>query len=460
MNEDFYKKIVEKENKGKKTKKTAATPNGNPFDGYGRPFSDNGGMSEFYYHDNPANNVGPYTGPTDYSINNVAPYHPPADEENPAQNVGPYNPPRVETPTTDGDYDEDDLPANAGEGDTDNDSDNVRQAYSKWDETNEWFDGTSTTIYTRIIEAQNLKMAAEQVEDYDLLTQIDAQIDTLSKVAAEFDESNLYEFVSTLPGGTVALDYQPLEGGLVGIGEDDDSFLYKEASKIIGEVKDYDWYAFEDEGARQFVASKEKNNPGVLEHEVLTREAAVDYARDHTTLLINPIQRATIIDSFVNNVERYRRGNMQHRERTAKKKEAEVQKVATSVPEPNKFEFPGQSKPVEAALDESGNLTIGEDDGSSWYKEASAVKKASSEDWPTFTTLGAKKWAYAQFEDNPGIVDHKDLVLRAAKEYAENKTSLVFDGELREDIIDAFVSSVNYIREASTSAPDDGEETD
>src|SRR4051812_38743980 len=140
-----------------------------PFDGYGRPFSDDPlGMSQSYDHDNPANNVGPYSGPSSYSINTVAPYAPPhQDEENPGQNVGPYSPPR----------DDEMNPGSPEEPDS-----AVKKAYRAWS-ARQWFDGTSTSIYERSIEAERLRREARVAGDFVLEDELTEQVQILNKTA-------------------------------------------------------------------------------------------------------------------------------------------------------------------------------------------------------------------------------------------------------------------------------------
>lgn len=446
-NEDLTYEIQETE--GEVLAKEAAMDS--PFDGYGRPFSDDPlGMSDAYNHDNPANNVGPYSGPNSYSINTVAPYAPPhQDEENPAQNVGPYRPPATMPETTDGDFDEDDLPANVGKGDTDND---LRHAYKAWTEK-QWFDGTSSSIYDRAIEAEHLRRTARMAGDFVIEDELQEQIEVLNKTAAEYDDSVLHEALENVPGGTVALEYDDLvDGGLVDV----TSFLSVGAHKIAKEAADYDWDAFKNDGARHWVFSKIADNPGLIKHESMCREAAVDYAKDKTMVLMDPLRRADIIDEFVTAAERFRRqaaNRLLEDERTASQRQhqieaARMQRVADDVSNSLQEGFlPGAYTDLGSDYDEEGYYDIGEDDGSVLYQVARETIESSKRPWEVFTTEGAREWFFSKVIDSP-MVKHDDITYRAAKKYASEQAAGVPDVSLRSEIVRAFTESVEFLREA------------
>lgn len=422
----------------------------NPFDGYGRPFSDDPLTSEYYYHDNPASAVGPYAGPNSYSINTVAPYSPPhGGEQNPGQNAGPYNPPATNPATTDGDYDEDDLPANVGQGDTDNDA-NVRAAYRQWDEQ-AWFDGTSQSIYNRAIEAEQLRRQARLAKDFILEDELAEQVEVLNKTAAEYDDSTLHEALENVPGGTVALEYDDLvDGGLVDV----TSFLHTGAHQVAKEAAAYNWDLFKIEGARQWITNKLANNPGLIKHEVMAREAAVDYVKDKTMVLMDPTRRADIIDAFVTNVERFRRdaanrlleSEQETQRRVREIEAARMQRVAV---EDYREEFlPGSYTDLTADYDADGYYNIGEDDGSLLYAEAArTIEAAKARQWEDFTTEGAREWFFSVAAESP-MIKHDDITYRAAKKYATDQTNMVRDAALKAEIIRAFTSSVEFLRQA------------
>ena len=439
------------ETEGETLAKEAGTDS--PFDGTGRPFSDdNLNMSEFYYHDNPATNVGPYAGPSSYSINTVAPYAPPHQgEENPAQNAGPYRPPGYAPETTDGDFDEDDLPANVGKGDTDADADRLSHAYSRWNDA-QWFDGTSKSIYSRAIEAEQIRRQAHAAGAFDLEDELSEQIEVLNKTAAEFDDSSLHEFMDEVPGGTVALEYDDLvDGGLVDI----TSFLSVGAHAVAKESAEYDWASFKEEGARQWITQKIADNPGLLKHEVMARTAAIDYAKDKTMVLMDPVFRADIIDDFVTNVERFRREAANRlfedeESRVERRRQFDALRMAQAtadVAETYEEYLPGEYTDLEPDFDEDGYLNIGEPDGTYLYDEAARTIEAAKRNWEDFTTEGARDWFFGKATDSPLMLKHADITRRAAKKFAGEQVALVPDEALKTEVVRAFTESVEFLRQ-------------
>lgn len=178
-----------------------------------------------------------------------------------------------------------------------------------------WFHGYPQEIWDRVAKGQALldevrrarSTAGAEVLD-DAEARLTAAIETLKRSAQEYDRSYEEEFLQNLPGGTVAIDYGRLiDGGLVDIGPDDGSWLYAEAARVQKEAAAYDWDAFATVEAERWVAEKAAENPEMLRHEVTTRMAAVDYARNKTMVLLDPAKRAAVIDAFVTTVERHRR---------------------------------------------------------------------------------------------------------------------------------------------------------
>lgn len=404
----------------------------NPF-GYGPFVSDDPLVSDQYSHDNPANNVGPYTGPSSYSINTVAPYSG-EEDENPAQNVGPYMPPSVKNQML-----QQTLQPEEG-------SKDVRKSYKQWVDQNGWFDGSSNSVYDRIAQAQVMRKRAQLAKDTETEFEIDEQILTLSKVAAELDESNLTDYMDSLPGGTVALEYEDItEGGLVDLS----SFISVESSRLFAEAKDYDWDKFTKAGANYWIRERMNVNPGLLRHETDTRKAAIDYVKSKTMVLTDPIRRAEIIDEFVTNVEKSRRQAAFQLEETDKKLVDRVEQQVDQLLRQAREEV--DSEPTFSTTKSltpdviDGRLNIGEDDGSFLYTAAAASLASLEEDWPNFTTEGAREWFWDKAPQGP-MWKHEDSTRRAAKEYALSRTASIHDSALRNEIVRAFCASVEFLR--------------
>lgn len=204
------------------------------------------------------------------------------------------------------------------------------------DET--WFSGHPSDIWRRVASAEALLDEVRQARSKndtvslrDAESTLVATIDMLKRTAAVYDQSYDEDFLSGLPGGTVALDYERLiDGGLVDIGPDDGSWLFTEAKKVQQEAANYDWDAFANNGAEDWVAEKARDNPEMLRHEVTTRLAAVDYARDKTMVLLDAAKRAAVIDAFVTNVERYRREAVRELDKIEREKRVERFRAETN----------------------------------------------------------------------------------------------------------------------------------
>lgn len=404
----------------------------NPFGG-GPFLSDDPLVSDQYSHDNPANNVGPYSGPSSYSINTTAPYAPPGeDEENPAQNVGPYNPPgqqnammqQVFSPTT-------------------------AAAYRNWSHENGWFDGSSKSVYDRISQAQVMRRQASLDGDVETEYALDEQINTLYRVASELDESNLNDYLEVLPGGTVAMEYDDIsDAGMVDFG----SFISVESHKIFAEAKDYDWEKFASKGATQWVKEKIANNPGILRHESDTRKAAIDYVKNKTMVLTDPVRRAGVIDDFVNSVERKRREAakaLENRDNTLAEKQQQEYNALMRQAREDLDVLPEPTFTKSQESDYIGDqLNIGEDDGSLLYTAAVESLNNKVTDWPNFTTEGARDWFWSQASDNGVMLNHQDITRRAARDFVTEKTGHVRDSALKNEIVRAFCDSVEFLRTA------------
>ena len=211
------------------------------------------------------------------------------------------------------------------------------EALDAFDADEGWFDGSADSIYDRINTAKALrKRVTAALSDNAWTTasinflaekevEMGEEIAALEASAAELTNADQEEYLASLPGGTVAQDYGDLiEGGLVDLGEDDGSWLYAAASKVQKEAKGYDWDAFATEHAEQWVNEKVHDSPGMLAHERVTREAAVDYARNKTMVLFDMEKRAGVINTFVNNVEKFRRHAALEVEETETRKRAKA----------------------------------------------------------------------------------------------------------------------------------------
>lgn len=420
---------------------TAGPPT--PFDRNEDPLSQN------QHYDNPANNVAPYAGPTDPTMTTVGPYQGDPTEVNPTQDYDhTYAPPGYE-----GLYSQQDDPSpNAFTGPYPYDSSASKAAgvlvrsYQEWENQSGWFDGTADSIYSRIIEADTFRQRAAAAGDAHLLDALDQEIETLHVVASEYEDSALREYVTSLPGGTVALENN-------GIGEDDGSWLYAEAKKVLNEVESYDWNAFRSEAPRMWVEARLEENPGLLEHELDTRQAAIDYVRDKTVFVTDPIKRAGLINDFVVTAERYRRSARQfteanHRTAAATQKEAEYEQHQADLRIAYEDFEEGFGPPASVALppllDGHGNLSIGEDDGSYLYSEAKAIlSEAQERDWNTWTASEAELWTGGRPVE---MLRHANITSRAARDHAWNKTAGLFDVERRDEVMRQFLSAVEQRR--------------
>lgn len=402
----------------------------NPF-GAGPFVSDDPLISDQYSHENPANNVGPYGGPSSYSINTTGPYTPPGeDEENPAQNVGPYDPPAQQAERMQQVF-----------------SPDVRAAYRTWSNENGWFDGSSKSVYDRISEAQVMQRQASVEGDVETEYALDEQINTLYRVASELDESNLSDYMEELPGGTVAMEYDDIsDAGMVDLG----SFISVESHRLFAEAKNYDWDKFTKKGAAEWVKEKIATNPGILRHESDTRKAAIDYVKNKTMVLTDPVKRAGVIDDFVSEVERTRREAARAIENRDKKVADKIREEEEALMRQAKESLaPATGLTVERTPDYiDGKLNIGEDDGSLLYTAAAEALETKTNDWPSFTTEGAREWFWGQASDNTLMLNHQDITRRAARDFAAGKTAHVRDSALKNEIVRAFCDSVEFLRTA------------
>lgn len=179
-----------------------------------------------------------------------------------------------------------------------------------------WFNGTSESIFNRLDILEDLlsrtRTAASDpnVNDGDLeryastITELAAEKEQLEKIASEYVDFDVDDYLNSLPGGTVAKEYRLSSAGTYDIGEDDGSLLFKTASAVQSEYDDADWINFVTAGAEVWT---EDQTHYLLDSQTNTREAAVFYVEKKTLPILDVTKRAAIIDNFVDNVEICRR---------------------------------------------------------------------------------------------------------------------------------------------------------
>jgi hypothetical protein len=179
-----------------------------------------------------------------------------------------------------------------------------------------WFNGTSESIFNRLDLLEDLlsrtRTAASDpnVADGDLeryastITELAAEKEQLEKIASEYVDFDVDDYLNSLPGGTVAKEYRLSSAGTYDLGEDDGSLLFKTASAVQSEYDDADWINFVTAGAEVWT---EDQSHYLLDSQINTREAAVFYVEKKTLPILDVTKRAAIIDNFVDNVEICRR---------------------------------------------------------------------------------------------------------------------------------------------------------
>jgi hypothetical protein len=179
-----------------------------------------------------------------------------------------------------------------------------------------WFNGTSESILVRLDRLQDIldraRTAASNpnVSELDLtryantITALSTEKEQLEKLAAEYVDFDVQDYLDSLPGGTIAREYRISSAGTADLGEDDGSLLFKTASSVQSEFEDADWVNFVTAGAEIWV---EDQNNRLLNSQLNTREAAVYYVENKTLPILDVTKRAAIIENFVDNVEICRR---------------------------------------------------------------------------------------------------------------------------------------------------------
>jgi len=197
-----------------------------------------------------------------------------------------------------------------------NDTETIIRTAQKVVREASWFDGSSSSIYTRLEQIQDvideLRTASSDSNlDTNSLTKfantllmLETEKDQLQKVASEYVDYDTEEYLQRLPGGTVASNYRVTDFGTADLGEDDGSLLYRTAKSIENEFKEADWINFVTAGAEMWVEDQHK---GLLESQLSTREAAVYYVEQKTLPILDVEKRAAVINNFVDNVEIVRR---------------------------------------------------------------------------------------------------------------------------------------------------------
>lgn len=179
-----------------------------------------------------------------------------------------------------------------------------------------WFNGTSESIFNRLDLLEDLLNRAHtaasnpNINDNDLqrfasaITELATEKEQLEKIASEYVDFDVDDYLNSLPGGTVAKEYRLSSAGTFDIGEDDGSLLYRTASAVQSEYDDADWINFVTAGAEIWT---EDQSHHLLDNQSNTREAAVFYVESKTLPILDVTKRAAIIDNFVDNVEICRR---------------------------------------------------------------------------------------------------------------------------------------------------------
>jgi hypothetical protein len=201
-----------------------------------------------------------------------------------------------------------------------------------------WFNGSSESILTRLdrlqdildhtrVAASNPNLSIIDLEKYaNAITVLSAEKEQLEKLAAEYVDFDVDDYLNSLPGGTIAKEYRVSSAGTSDLGEDDGSILYRTASNIEKEYRDADWINFVTAGAELWV---EDQNHHLLKSQSNTREAAAFYVEKKTLPILDVTKRAAIIDNFVDNVEICRRAKNEN-SNFRSIKSANVKKVAAT----------------------------------------------------------------------------------------------------------------------------------
>jgi len=181
---------------------------------------------------------------------------------------------------------------------------------------NGWFNGSSESIFARLDRLQEILDSTRTAASHpntnerdlerfaNILTELGAEKEALEKLASEYVDFDTEQYLDSLPGGTIAKQYRVSSAGVLDLGEDDGSLLYRTASSINREYEDADWINFVTAGAEVWV---EDQNLRLLDNQLNTREAAVYYVEQRTMPILDVTKRAAIIDNFVDNVEICRR---------------------------------------------------------------------------------------------------------------------------------------------------------
>lgn len=215
-----------------------------------------------------------------------------------------------------------------------------------------WFHGDEREIWNRIASLESALAPVRQIIDSGFGSEAhviaeaetEEELRTLRSIAGVYSESVQEEFLENLPGGTVAMDYGNLiRGGVMDPGFDDGTPLYAAARDVAREASRYNWDAFATRGAREWLREKVATSPGMLEHQMVTRHAAVDYARDKTMVIMDPVRRAAIVDAFVTEAERARRDEVRNLEQTTARRHAAADRIDKTA-----------SATVQGILDEEG----------------------------------------------------------------------------------------------------------
>jgi hypothetical protein len=194
-----------------------------------------------------------------------------------------------------------------------------------------WYDGTVQRIASRLDEVEAFeKRVSRKLRTTDedsvliagerIMKMIASEIEALSKSSMALSDSDLDDYLDSMPALTVAKDYgvRMASDGLMDLGPDDGSWLFEQASSVNKQAASFDWDQFTDLHAKEWAEDRPSS---LLASEMMFREAAIDYVEDKTEMILDVRKRASIIDKFVMTAERSRR-EINSPKKSAKRKTA------------------------------------------------------------------------------------------------------------------------------------------
>jgi len=179
---------------------------------------------------------------------------------------------------------------------------------------NTWFKGDSQSISNRLDTLEKcikeVRRTASHVglDERELATlgtiasHLELEKNDLTKVASEYVDFSMQEYYQSLPGGVVAQNYASLTANSE-LGEDDGTFLYREAKKVVDEVQNMNWDAYVTLGARLWVLDQDEK---LLQSKEATKDAALYHVFQDSLPIREASVREKVIEGFVENVEKER----------------------------------------------------------------------------------------------------------------------------------------------------------